>query len=139
VQSEAPGVETTIESNSSRFWIDASIEMAFATLFSYDIYNARIVNHAGSNDQSIQGLIQVEEIRSPITSPVAMYVAHMETYSEKDCRAICKEIAVCVQIMHDAGIAHRNLHLANVEIDPFVSSRSSCLLFIYMQEAYILC
>ena len=110
-------------SDRSRYWIEASVQMALATLFSYGIYNARVINHSGSSDQAIEGLIQVEEIQSPITSPVAVYISNFGTYNEKDCRAICKEIATCIKIMHEAGIAHRNLHLATVEIDPFVSSQ----------------
>ena len=93
--------------------------MALAALILHGIYNARVINHLG--DQAIEGLIQVEEIKSPITSPVALYISNFDTYNEKDCRAICREIATCIQIMHDAGIAHRNLHLDTVEIDPFVS------------------
>jgi serine/threonine protein kinase len=130
-QSEHSRFEPSMDPNdSSRYWIEASVQMALATLFSYGIYNARVINHSGSSDQAIQGLIQVEEIQSPITSPVAVYISNFVTYNEKDCRAICKEIATCIKIMHDAGIAHRNLHLANVEIDPFVSSQY-CFAFIF--------
>ena len=106
--------------------------MALATLISLGRYNAKVINHSGSSDQAIQGLIQVQEERSPITSPVALYISNFDTYNEKDCRAICREVATCIKIMHEAGIAHRNLHLANVEIDPFVSDiciflRRSCI------------
>lgn len=121
-QSEHSRYEPSMDPNdSSRYWIEASVQMALATLFSYGIYSARVINHSGSSDQAIQGLIQVEEIQSPITSPLAVYISNIEIYNEKECRAICKEIANCIKIMHEAGIAHRNLHLANVEIDPFVS------------------
>jgi hypothetical protein len=108
--------------DSGRYWIEASVQMALATLISYGIYDAQVINHAGINDEAMQGLIQVEENESPIRSPVAVFISHIDTYNEKDCRAICREIAMCIKIMHEAGIAHRNLHLANVEIDPFVST-----------------
>ena len=121
MQYEDPIVEPSIDpSDSSRYWIEASVQMALATLFSYGICNARIINHDDRHEQAMQGMIQVEEIISPITSPVAVYISNFNTYNEKDCRAICREITTCIQIMHEAGIAHRNLHLANVEIDPFV-------------------
>jgi serine/threonine protein kinase len=100
--------------------------MGLATLMSLDIYNARVVNQSGSTDHSIQGLIQVEESQSPITSPVAVYVSRFTSYNENDCRAICRQIAQCIKTMHDAGLAHRNLHLANVEIDPFVRACIYC-------------
>ena len=107
-------------SDSRQYWIDASVQKALETLFMHGIYNARIIHHADRHDQVMHGMKQVEEIISPITSPVAVYISRFNTYNEKDCRAICREITTCIQIMHEAGIAHRNLHLANVEIDPFV-------------------
>lgn len=139
MQYEDPIVEPSIDpSDSSRYWIEASVQMALATLFSYGIYNAHVINHSGSHDQAMEGLIQVEEIKSPITSPVAVYISNFTTYNEKDCRSICRKIATCIQIMHEAGIAHRNLHLANVEIDPFVRTpfilRCRCVM---MQQVLI--
>jgi serine/threonine protein kinase len=127
LQSEEPRYEQSLNPNESgKYWIEASVQMALATLISLEIYHAKVINHSGSSDGSIQGLIQVEEIKSPIVSPVAMYVANIEKYNEKECRAICREIATCIKIMHDARIAHRNLHIANVEIDPFVSTILMC-------------
>lgn len=43
-------------------------------------------------------------------------------YTEKDCRAICRQLARAIQILHKAGMAHRNLHVENVLIDPLVSA-----------------
>jgi serine/threonine protein kinase len=123
LQSEEPRYEQSLNPNESgKYWIEASVQMALTTLISLEIYHAKAINHSESSDGAIQGLIQVEEIKSPIVSPVAMYVANIEKYNEKECRAICREIATCIKIMHDAGIAHRNLHVANVEINPFVST-----------------
>ena len=120
MQSERPRFEHSLNpTQSGRYWIEASVQMALATLISHGIYNARVINHSGSYDEALQGLIQVEEIQSPITIPVAVYISNFKAYNEKECRAICKEIATCIEIMHEAGIAHRNLHLANVEINPF--------------------
>ena len=92
---------------------------------SEEIYNARVIDHTASTDRSIQGLIRVEEVQSPITSPIALYISRFKTYTEKDCRAICLQIAKIIDTMHSAGIAHRNLHLANLIIDPFVRKISS--------------
>jgi hypothetical protein len=123
LQSDEPRYEQSLNPNESgKYWIEASVQMALETLISLEIYHAKVINHSEISDGAIQGLIQVEEIKSPIVSSVAMYVANIEKYNEKECRAICREIATCIKIMHDAGIAHRNLHVANVEIDPFVST-----------------
>jgi serine/threonine protein kinase len=90
-----------------------------ATIMSSGIYYGRVIDQA-STDQSPQGLIRVEEIQSPIVSPIPIYISRFSHFTEKDCRAICLQIAQCINIMHNAGIAHRNLHLGNVVIDPFV-------------------
>jgi serine/threonine protein kinase len=101
--------------------------MGLATLVSQGIYNVRVVNHVP--DHSIEGLIEVEEIPPQRAIPVAVYVSRFTSYNEKDCRAICRKIAQCIQTMHDAGLAHRNLHLANVEIDPSVRACVYCQTF----------
>jgi serine/threonine protein kinase len=95
------------------------VEFALATIMSSGIYYGRVIEQAHT-DQSPQGLIRVEEIQSPIVSPIPIYISRFQQYTEKDCRAICLQIAQCINIMHNAGIAHRNLHLGNVVIDPFV-------------------
>ena len=108
----------------SRYWIDSSVELALATIMSSGIYYGRVIEQTSGNQP--QGLLRIEEIKSPIVSPIPIYISRFTHYTEKDCRAICLQIAQCINIMHNAGIAHRNLHLGNVVIDPFVSHYSSC-------------
>jgi serine/threonine protein kinase len=98
------------------------------------IYNGRVIAHS-STDRSLQGLMRVEEIQSPIDCPIAIYISRFSSYSEKDCRAICLQIAQCINIMHNAGLAHRNLHLGNLVIDPFV--RKAVWKFINMFISFI--
>jgi serine/threonine protein kinase len=99
------------------------------------IYNGRVIAHS-STDRSLQGLMRVEEIQSPIDCPIAIYISRFSSYSEKDCRAICLQIAQCINIMHNAGLAHRNLHLGNLVIDPFV--RKAVWKFINMFISFII-
>jgi hypothetical protein len=105
-----------------RFWIDSSVEFALATIMSYEIYTFVVVDHTPHDDESSAGLICVEETVSPIARPAPDYVGQLQLYSEKECRSICLQIAKCIEILHDAGIAHRNLHLENIIIDPLVSN-----------------
>ena len=129
-QTQDPNHELSVDpnENSTRFWIESSVQMALATLINLGIFNVRVINHAGDANDTLQGLLEVEEIQSPITRPIPVYICNFETYNEKDCRAICREIAICIKRMHEAGIAHRNLHLGNIEIDPFVSSQIVCVI-----------
>jgi serine/threonine protein kinase len=105
------------QNDGNRYGIETSVQTALETLIARGIYHAKLINHP-----EIPGIIQVEEIMSPIEPPVVNYISNIEKYNEKECRAICKEIATCIQIMYEAGIAHRNLHIANIEIDSCVST-----------------
>jgi serine/threonine protein kinase len=90
----------------------------------YEIYSMRVVNRnpTTGEDGSLAGMICIEEVISSIDTSVPEYIGRLDSYTEKDCRDICLQIAKCIEILHNAGIAHRNLHVENVLIDLFVSS-----------------
>jgi serine/threonine protein kinase len=87
---------------------------------SQDIFSARVVDQRLNGST---GLICIEEIDSPIVCNVASYAVRSRSYTELDCRRIFRNIVTCVQKLHIAGIAHRNLNLNNFVLDPFVRSR----------------
>jgi serine/threonine protein kinase len=91
--------------------------MALTTIVSSGIYNCRVIDNTASLRQPKQELILVNELQSSSNVPVAMYISQYKSYSENDCRAIYRKIVNCIKIMHDAGLAHRNLHLGNVLTD----------------------
>lgn len=125
-QSYAP-TATEAPGDGARFWMDGSIEMALATIISCEIYHGRVVDQAPTSlqDGSAANMICIEEMVSPISSPVPEYIGLLRSYTEKDCRRICSELTKCVEILHNAGIAHRNLNAGNILIDPFVSKKKS--------------
>jgi serine/threonine protein kinase len=122
VQSHAP-TATVSRYDGNRFWVDSSIQMALATIMSYGIYSARVVDMSEGEDG---GLICVEETVPPINTPVPVYIGQQDVYTEKECRDICRKLAECINILHNTGIAHRNLHIENVIVDPWVSPPVDC-------------
>ena len=107
-----------------KFWMDDSLDMALATIESYGIYTARIVD-------TRPGMICIQEIPPPAAVKASVYVGlQRNRYTEKECRAICLQLAQAIQIMHDSGIAHRNIHDENTLID--IKSVSSNLLSLHI-------
>jgi len=102
--------------NRDQFWIDASLETALALLESMEVYSARVVGRKAR-------MLCLEETTSPRAAVLLApeYVGRLPRYTEKDCGAICRQLAQANQTMHDAGLAHRNIHLENVLIDQHVS------------------
>jgi serine/threonine protein kinase len=122
-QAFAPTSTETLDG--ARFWIEDTIEIALDTILAvYDIYSMRVVDRTPTTgeDGSLAGMICIEEEVSSIQTSVPEYIGRLDSYSEKDCRDICLQIAKCIDILHNEGIAHRNLHSENVLIDIFVSN-----------------
>jgi tRNA A-37 threonylcarbamoyl transferase component Bud32 len=85
---------------------------------SLNIYSGRVVDQTRAQEESGEAdLICVEEIVPLGTEVLPVYVGKMQRYTERECRFICKQIAKGIQTLHQAGIAHRNLHLENVIVD----------------------
>lgn len=104
----------------SRFWVDQLMQVGLITLISADLYFAHeITEHR--RDESGQGLIYMEETTPPECLPFPEFIRQsLGTYSEFDCRFVCLRLALAIKTMHDAGIAHRNLNMENVVMDPMV-------------------
>ena len=95
--------------------------MAIVQIVSAGIYSARefdlVADHGRRCDQ-----LCIEETPSPVSVSIPEFVyTELPIYTEMDCRNIVLKIAHAIKTMHDAGIAHRNLHLGNLLIDPMVS------------------
>lgn len=72
-------------------------------------------------DEVNEGLVCIEEILPPKIVLLPMYIARLESYTEKECRRIFREIALIVKLSHDNGMAHRNLLLTNLLVNKEVS------------------
>ena len=121
LQSRAPH-NASISRADGRFWIDVELQVPLITIISAGIYSAREVNERRT-DQSTFGMICIEEMPPPESIPIPDFIMQLRTYTEMDCRNIILQLANAIKTMHDAGIAHRNLNLENVIIDPLVRYR----------------
>jgi len=117
-QSHAPRTASLSRAD-GRFWIDEGLQIALITIISANIYSAREVIERRT-DESTLGLICIEETTPPECLPIPEYLRKLPTYTEMDCRNVLRQLAEAIKTMHEAGIAHRNLNLENVVIDPLV-------------------
>ena len=126
LQSQASHYES-ISRTGGRFWIDAELQFPIVALISVEIYSARQVDERRT-DQGTSGLICMEELTRPECMPLPDFILQWRSYTEKDCRNIMLQVATAIKTMHDAGMAHRNLNLNNIVIDPSVSGGCSTLI-----------
>lgn len=117
-----------------RFWIDDSIELSLAILLSYDICSFRVVDPPPTSQHggSPVDMICIEETADPTACSLPQYIGRLQSYSERDCRAICLQLAKSIKCLHDSGIAHRDLHVENVLVDVFVSNDLTKLLCYFL-------
>jgi serine/threonine protein kinase len=102
-------------------WIDPSVHEALVELVSPNgrfFYNGTVVP---DTEPDPSGAVLVEE-RIP-RGGVALpnYIASMESYTEYRGRILCRKIAEAIKALHDAGVAHRNIHLGNFIVEEGVS------------------
>lgn len=92
------------------------LERAVRVLKREGKYTGRIVADDTSEDN--RGLICVNEDFTPSSAKVLpVYIANLKKYTEKDCRRICREIALIIKLAHDNGMAHRNLLLTSFLVE----------------------
>jgi serine/threonine protein kinase len=104
-----------------RLWIDPSVHGALVELVSPNgrfLYNGTVVPDTESDPS---GAILVEERipRGGVVLPY--YIASRESYTEYHGRILCRKIAEAITALHDAGVAHRNIHLGNFIVEEGVS------------------
>ena len=89
---------------------------------SMDVYHGIVVDAttAQTDSEVDNGMICVEEHIPPEIDTLPVYIGRRGTYTEMDCRFICRQIAECINCMHSNGVAHRNLHMENVLSDRWV-------------------
>jgi serine/threonine protein kinase len=77
------------------------------------------------SESDIGGAVLVEERipRGGVILPY--YIASRQSYTECDGRIVCKKIAEAIRALHDAGVAHRNIHLGNFIVEEGVSKFDS--------------
>jgi serine/threonine protein kinase len=113
-----------VESN--HFWIDGALQLPIGVMKSDDLYHGIVVDATG---EGLDGMICVEEHIPPDLFPLPEYISRRGSYTEMDCRFLCKQLAIAIQCMHRYGMAHRNLHMENVLSDIFVSRKLLIIIF----------
>jgi serine/threonine protein kinase len=119
-KSHAPSREAA-EKDGNKFWLDASVEKAVRLLLSQGKYLGKIIPERNGEDN--EGLICIEETPATTGDVLPRYITKLDVYTEKDCRRFVREIADIIKLIHDNGMAHRNLLLTNLYVDKKVSSR----------------
>jgi serine/threonine protein kinase len=104
---------------SNQFWIDGALQLPLVVMKSMDIYHGIVVD-ASASDNDGNGMICVEEHIPSDIEPLPVYVGQRGSYTEMDCRFLCRQLAECIKTMHSNGLAHRNLHMENVLSDHWV-------------------
>ena len=56
------------------------------------------------------------------------FISRLPAYTEAECRGLFRQLVNAVEIFHNAGVAHRYLHMNNVIVDLNVSYMLLCLL-----------
>lgn len=107
---------------SNQFWIDGALQLPIVVMKSLNHYHGYVV---GATGEGPDGMICVEEHIPPDVFPLPEYISQRGSYTEMDCRFLCKELAEIIQTMHREGMAHRNLHMENVLSDIFVRKEIS--------------
>jgi len=41
----------------------------------------------------------------------------LELYTERECRHLCREVALRIKQFHDANVVHRKLHMENIVVE----------------------
>jgi hypothetical protein len=110
----------TFEDTSDRIWIDGALQFALVAMQSMGVYHGVVVDATSGNTDS-EGMICIQERVPPDADPLPVCIGRRGTYTEMDCRFLCRQLAECINCMHSNGLAHRNLHMENALSDPWVS------------------
>jgi serine/threonine protein kinase len=84
------------------------------------LYNGTVVPNTES-DSSAGVLVEERIPRGGVMLPY--YIATRQSYTEYHGRILCRKIAEAIRALHDAGVAHRNIHLENLIVEEDVSSQ----------------
>jgi serine/threonine protein kinase len=104
-----------------RIWIDPSVHEALVELVSPTgrfLYNGTVVPDTESDTS---GAVLVEERIPQGGLKLPYYIASRQSYTEYHGRILCRKIAEAIWALHDAGVAHRNIHLGNLIVEEGVS------------------
>jgi hypothetical protein len=88
------------------------------------LYNGTLAEDSEStiiSGSASSGAVLVEERipRGGVILP--QYIASRQSYTEYDGRVLCKKIAEAIWALHDAGVAHRNIHPGSFIVEEGVS------------------
>jgi serine/threonine protein kinase len=102
-------------------WIDRPLHEILVELVSHTgrpLYNGTAVPNTRADTS---GAILVEERIPPGGVALPYYIASRQKYTEYDARILCTMIAETIKTLHDAGVAHRNIHIGNIIVEEGVS------------------
>jgi len=123
LQSHAPTAPASLD-DGTRFWLDGHVEIALNVLIVERKYSGRLLPDSGSTEQNNEGDICVEEMTPANLKVLPHYIASLPSYTEKQCRKLCRQMAEIIKLSHDNGMAHRNIHMNNWLVDKRVRSHN---------------
>ena len=116
IHAQPEGATRTQESrDGTRFWIEENIQSALHTLAQFKAFHGRVVS-------SQNGHALIEEIVPEGATLLPYFIKdRLTVYTERECRNICRAIALRIKHFHDGKIVHRKLHMENVVVESQVS------------------
>jgi serine/threonine protein kinase len=116
VQTQAP-VDPQVVGPANRFWLDERLDRPVRYLERHHLYGGRIIQPNNDEQQQGDNMILLEEVLQPHMRTLPSYVVELTSYTERECRRICRQAAQIVKIMHSNSMAHRNIHFGQFVVD----------------------
>jgi len=66
-------------------------------------------------------MVLVQEIVPHRAANLPGFISKLPVYTEAECRGLFRQLVLAVEAFHNAGVAHRYLHMNNVIVDSDVS------------------
>jgi len=79
------------------------------------------------SDNTSMALVQERSLQNAVILPD--FISRLPVYTEADCRGLFRQLVLAVEAFHNAGVAHRYLHMNNVIVDSDVSLLCASVLF----------
>lgn len=101
----------------SRCWLEDDILGALQTFIPLGAFRGGIVPNPDG------GPSWVEERPKENARLLPYYIIGTSSYTERECRNVCRELAKCIHLFHNGNVVHRKLHMENVVVEGQVSCR----------------
>lgn len=115
IHSQAPAAPQA--GSSTRFFLDSKLKLAVDILLDDGLYVGHIIECTPEEQGE---LICLEEALDSSMTTLPAHVAGLGSYTERECRKICREAALIVKRCQIGHMAHRNIHMDNFVVDKHV-------------------